>query len=69
MENYTYSFSFGDMQPSVHNSNGSVVHSYSMSGTYQASVMIQLQGSSVNVSFKTLVTVQGKYKDTYLLLA
>lgn len=51
MENYTYSFSFGDMQPSVHNSNGSVNHSYSMSGTYQASVMIQ--GSGVNVSFKT----------------
>lgn len=61
MENYIYSFSFGDMQPSVHNSNGSVVHSYSMPGTYQAAVMIQ--GSGVNVHFKTLVTVQGMYKD------
>ena len=69
MENYTYSFSFGDTQPSVHNSNGSVNHSYSMSGTYQASVMIQ--GSGVNVSFNTstLVTVQGRYKNNVLLLA
>ena len=63
MENYTYSFSFGDMQSSVHNYNGSVVQSYSMSGTYQASVMIQ--GSSINFYFNTLVTVQGTYKDTY----
>ena len=60
MEKYTYSFSFGDMQPSVHNSNGSVIHSYSMPGTYQASVVIQ--GSGVNVHFKTLVTVYGRYK-------
>ena len=67
MENYTYSFSFGDMQPLVHNSNGSVVHSYSMAGVYQASVIIQ--GSGVNFPFKTLVTVQGRYKDMYLLLA
>ena len=55
--NYTYLFSFGDRLSPVQNFNGSIVHSYSMPGSYQASVTIQ--GFSVNIHFETLVIVQG----------
>ena len=59
MENFIYLFLFGDKQPSVQTSNSSTVYSYSVSGSYQASVTIEGIGKSVH--FETVIIVQGKY--------
>ena len=57
VENFIYLFLFGDKQPSVQTSNNSVVHSYSVAGSYQASVTIEGIGTSVH--FETVIIVQG----------
>ena len=58
MENYVYLFSFGDNQSSVQTSNNSVVHFYSVSGIYQASVAMQSFDTSVYL--ETVVVIQGR---------
>ena len=60
MENYTYQFSFGDDQPPQSSSSGSIVHRYTASGSYQASVTVP--GS---FHFETVVLVQGRYVVMY----
>ena len=57
MEKYLYFFSFGDNQQSNKTFSDSVVHSYSVSGSYQASVTVQC--FCTNVSLETVVIVQG----------
>ena len=66
MENYNYLFSFGDAHPSVNTSNNSVVHSYSMSGSYKPSVTIQ--GFDIKIYFETVVVIQGRNKDSMCLI-
>ena len=59
MENFIYLFLFGDNQPSVQTSNSSVIHSYSVSGSYQASVTIEGIGTTFHL--ETVIIVQGGY--------
>ena len=66
MENFIYLFLFGDKQPSVQTSNNSVVHSYTVAGSYQASVTMEDIGTSAH--FETVIIVQGRYSSSSIFL-
>ena len=62
MEDFIYLFLFGDNQPSVQTSNSSVIHSYSVAGSYQTSITIEGIGTSIH--FETVIIVQGGYSSS-----